>query len=241
MKELIRRTLRRAGYDLHRFVPTASPDAQVAQMLTKLDIDLVFDVGANTGQYGTLLRELGYKGRIVSFEPLAAAHAALSATAARDPAWTVAPRGAVGDSDGEIVINVAANSASSSVLDMLAAHSDAAPESVYVGTETVPIARLDTVAEACVGGAHNVYIKVDTQGFEAAVLRGGPVMFARAAAVQLELSLVPLYAGQPLWDEMIALMATHGLVLWALWPGFADAASGRLLQVDAIFARDGGA
>lgn len=241
MKDLVRRSLRRAGYDLHRFLPISSPDAQVAQMLAKLDIDLVFDIGANTGQYGTLLRTLGYAGRIVSFEPLADAHAALTATAARDAAWTVAPRGAIGDSDGEIVINVAANSASSSVLDMLETHSAAAPESVYVGTETVPLHRLDTVAEAYVGGARRVYIKVDTQGFEAAVLRGAPVMFERAAAVQLELSLVPLYAGQPLWDEMIALMAAHGLVLWALWPGFADAASGRLLQCDAIFARDGGA
>ena len=241
MKELIRRSLRRAGYDLHRFVPTASPDAQVAQMLAKLDIELVFDVGANTGQYGTLIRELGYAGRIVSFEPLAAAHAALTVTAARDASWTVAPRGAIGDADGEIVINVAANSASSSVLAMLDAHSDAAPESVYVGTETVPLHRLDTVAETYTGDAQRVYIKVDTQGFEAAVLRGAPMLVARAAAVQLELSLVPLYDGQPLWEEVIALMATHGLVLWALWPGFSDPASGRLLQIDAIFVRDGGA
>ena len=238
MKGAIKRGLRRAGYDLHRFLPTSSPDAQVAQMIAKLGIDLVIDVGANTGQYGTLLRELGYAGRIVSFEPLAAAHAVLSAKATRDAAWTVAPRGAIGDTDGEIVINVAGNSASSSVLDMLTTHSDAAPDSAYVGKETVAINRLDTVAPTYLAGARRVYVKVDTQGFEAAVVRGAPTLLASAAAVQLELSLVPLYMGQPLWDEMIALMATHGLALWTLWPGFADTASGRLFQIDAIFAHE---
>lgn len=238
MKGLIKRALRRAGYDLHRFVPTSSPDAQVAQVLAKLDIDLVIDVGANTGQYAHSLRELGYRGRIISFEPLSLAHAALSAAAARDPAWTVASRGAIGDRDGEIVINVAGNSASSSVLDMLDAHRDAAPESRYVGHETVALSRLDSAVEPYVGAARAVYVKVDTQGFEDAVLKGGPVVFGRAAAVQLELSMVPLYAGQPLWDAMIGQMAQHGLVLWNLWPGFSDAATGRLLQIDAIFARE---
>ena len=240
MRDLIRRQLRRAGYDLHRFLPTSSPDAQVAQTLRKLGIDLVLDVGANVGQYGQLIRELGYTGRIVSFEPLPVAHAALTANAARDAAWTIAPRAAIGDRDGEIDINVAGNSASSSVLDMLGTHSDAAPESAYVGKERVTLSRLDAAAEPYVCGARNVFVKVDTQGYEAAVVRGGPIVFARAAAVQIELSMVPLYAGQPLWDEMIALMGTQGLVLWALWPGFADPASGRLLQVDAIFARDPG-
>ena len=146
MKEIIRRTLRRLGYDLHRFVPAASPDAQLAQVLSHFGIDLVLDIGANTGQYGTLLRELGYTGRIVSFEPLPTAHAALTSKTAADPAWAAAPRAAIGDSEGEITINIAGNSASSSVLPMLESHRKAAPHSAYIGTDTVPITRLDTAA-----------------------------------------------------------------------------------------------
>lgn len=237
MKELIRRTLRRFGYDLHRFLPTSSPDAQLAQVLKTFGIDLVLDIGANTGQYGQLLREVGYRGRIVSFEPLADAHAALLATSAGDRAWSAAPRTAIGDQDGTTEINIAGNSASSSVLDMLESHRAAAPHSAYVGKDIVPIARIDSAAAPLVAGAANIYVKIDTQGYESQVLAGGPATIAAAAAVQLELSLTPLYAGQPDFDVMLTAMAAQGMVLWAMWPGFADPATGRILQAEAIFAR----
>lgn len=237
MKAQIKRLLRRQGWDLHRFGPTQSPDAQLDRVLRGFGIDLVLDIGASHGQYGELLRELGYRGRIVSFEPLASAHAGLTARAARDPHWTIAPRGAIGAEDGEITINVAGNSASSSVLPMLAAHSDAAPVSRYIGQEQVALARLDTVAGAYVDGSSACFVKIDTQGFEAAVVAGGPATLAGAAAVQVELSLTPLYAGGTLYDQMLDLMRGHGFELWAMWPGFGREHDGRLLQMDAIFAR----
>src|SRR5690349_18103875 len=38
------------------------------RLLSHLEIDCVFDVGANVGQYATMLRKhAGYKGRIISF------------------------------------------------------------------------------------------------------------------------------------------------------------------------------
>lgn len=237
MRELVRRSLRRLGYDLHRFLPTSSPDAQLAQLLRIFGIDVVLDIGANTGQYGALLRELGYRGRIVSFEPLAAAHAALLAATAADANWTAAPRSAIGDSEGEITINIAGNSASSSVLPMLESHRAAAPHSAYIGVDVVPITRLDTAAAADIAAARQLFVKIDTQGYETQVLAGGTRTIAAAVAVQVEMSLIPLYDGQPGFDAMLALMASHGLALWSLWPGFADPATGRILQAEGIFTR----
>ncbi len=234
MKQRIRQTLRRLGYDLHRFLPASSPDAMLAGVLSRFDIDLVLDIGANTGQYGHLLRDIGYRGRVLSYEPLPDAYLALAAACAADPAWTAAPRTAVGAEDGTIEINVAGNSASSSVLDMLESHRAAAPHSAYIGKQSVPIARIDRLAPT---DARNLYVKIDTQGYESQVIAGGPATMAAAAAVQIEMSLTPLYAGQPDFNAMLALMAAHGLSLWALWPGFVDPVSGRLLQIDAIFAR----
>ena len=86
MRDFIRQSLRRLGYDLHRFLPAASPDAALQKALSHFRIDLVLDVGANTGQFGKRLRTLGYAGEIISFEPLADAHALLQAAAAADPA-----------------------------------------------------------------------------------------------------------------------------------------------------------
>ena len=85
-------------------------------------IDLVIDIGANEGQFAKELRAGGYSGRIVSFEPLSAAHRRLLQESNRDSAWHVHPRCALGDRLGEIELNISGNSVSSSILPMLASH-----------------------------------------------------------------------------------------------------------------------
>ena len=134
MKALAKRLFRNAGYELRRYQPTSSERAQLMAVLTHHSVDLVFDVGANTGGFGRYLRELGYTGHIVSFEPLKSAHEELLGSAERDRRWAVAPRAAIGAEEGEIELHIAANSESSSVLEMLDAHAQAAPESRYTGS-----------------------------------------------------------------------------------------------------------
>jgi FkbM family methyltransferase len=237
VKKLIKSALLGAGLELRRYNPAYASEAQIAGVLDRLNIDTVFDIGANVGQHALQLRRLGYGGDIISFEPLSSAHALLTAARADDARWTVAPRVAIGADDGEITINIAGNSVSSSVLDMLDSHADAAPQSRYTGQENVSVARLDSIAPAYLAAQSKLFLKVDTQGFEAAVLAGAPATLARAAGVQLELSLMPLYAGQALFETIIATMRAAGFEIWTLWPGFADAATGRMLQIDAIFVR----
>jgi len=234
LKEWLRWMLRRKGWDLHRFLPTLSADAQLIALLGRLHIETVLDVGANTGQYAQLLRKLGYQGHILSFEPQAKAHAALTAAAQLDKNWQVAPRTALGAAPGTATLNIAGNSASSSLLPMLDRHRAAAPTSAYIGTEDVPLARLDDAAANATGQIH---LKIDTQGFERQVMAGAPKTLARAASVQLEVSLVPLYADAILAQALMAEMADAGFIPAALWPGFADA-KGQILQIEIIFTRD---
>lgn len=216
------------------------PDAltlQMDAMLRHFAIDLVLDVGANTGQYATSLRKAGFAGRIVSFEPLSAAHARLTSRARHDPLWTVHPRCAVGRSAGQVEINVAQNSVSSSVLPMLPAHYEAAPESRFVATERVELITLDSVFGQYASAASRTWLKIDTQGFERQVLDGALASARSITAVQLELSLVPLYDGQSLWEYFLTRMQGEGYQLWAFVPGFSDARTGRSLQLDVVFVR----
>jgi FkbM family methyltransferase len=237
LKQLLRSTLRQVGLDVRRYRPATSADAALKAMLTFHHINLVFDVGANTGQFGALLREAGYAGRVVSFEPLSAAHLRLSKLARHDPLWEVASPMAIGSENGEIELHVSRNSVSSSVLSMLEAHSSAAPESAYVSSETVPLRTLDTVAEAYLRPDTELFLKIDTQGYEDRVLRGAGTVLQRTKGLQLELSLVPLYAGQRQFDDLLAELKSAGFELWNITPAFVDPVRGRLLQVDATLFR----
>ena len=237
-RRLLKRLIRSSGFELQRVTPKTNPACQLLAGLQHFGIDTVLDIGANTGQFGAELREAGYRGRLVSFEPLSRAWEALNARARRDVDWSVHERGAIGDFDGEIEINVAANSVSSSVLPILEAHTGAAPGSAYVASEKVPMRCLDSVAGQYLVPGSRYLIKIDTQGFESQVLDGGSSTLAGAQGLLCELSLLPLYEGQQLWLDMIRRIEGEGFILWALQKGFTDARSGRTLQVNAIFFRE---
>ncbi len=237
IKRLVRKSIRSAGWDIKRFDPLSSEATQLARQLSVHRIDVVFDVGANTGQFAERLRDAGFPGRIVSFEPSTAAHLTLSQHAQRDANWTIAPRMALGDHNGTITLNIAGNSASSSVLPMLPSHATAAPESRYIGSETVDLRTLDSVSAGFVTKTERIFLKLDVQGFEYQVLQGAAQFINRVAGIQIELSLVPLYDGEHLFDPMLHNLEARGYELWSVVPGFVDPATSRLLQLDAIFFR----
>jgi FkbM family methyltransferase len=237
IKHSLRKSLNRVGWDVRRVDPSSLGLSQLARQLSIHQIEVVFDVGANTGQFAEMLREAGFPGRIVSFEPSAAAHAILSKHARRDADWIIAPRMALGDQDGTITLNVAGNSVSSSVLPMLPMHASAAPESRYVRTEAVDLRTLDSVSQELTRDDERIFLKLDVQGFEYKVLLGAQQFLHRVAGLQLELSLVPLYEGEHLFHPMLHDLEKSGYELWSVVPGFVDPHSGRFLQVDAVFFR----
>ncbi len=237
-KQLLRDGLRHVGLSLQRYSPATVPDALVQALLLHHEIDLVLDVGANTGQYASALRRAGYAGRILSFEPLRAAWERCSAEASRDPLWSVAPRTALGATEGEAEIHVASNSVSSSLLPMHDTHRDAAPGSAYVGSEVVEVRRLDRVAREAIEGARRPFLKIDTQGYEREVLEGARDVRDRLHGIQLEISLTTLYEGSPTLTELLQMMEAWGFAPHALLPGFIDSRSGRMLQIDGLFFRD---
>jgi FkbM family methyltransferase len=222
----------RAGFDVTRetfkrhFVPA----------LDLHGIDTVLDIGANIGQFGQELRRGGFAGRIVSVEPLQSAYAALQRSAANDSSWTV-QRAAVGERAGMLTMNVSGNSVSSSALPMLDRHTDAAPQSRYVGTEEVPATTVDELVVRHEMVPESTLLKIDVQGYEKPVLDGAAAALDRIAAVRTEMSLVALYDGQALFQDLLVRLTERGLELWMLEPGFVEPATGRLLQADGVFFR----
>jgi FkbM family methyltransferase len=234
LKDTVRSLAEATGYEIRKTSVYSSQNLRHRLLFSQLNIDLVLDVGANTGQFARHCRAIGYQGRIISFEPSAAAHATLLQSAASDSRWEIADRMALGAHTGNAEINIAANSFSSSILPMLDAHLSAAPESHYLRKEVVPIHRLDDVLSPA-DSTRRIFLKLDVQGYEPHVLAGATRLLTHTLAVQLEMSLIPLYEGEALMPEVCARMINSGFELWDLEPSFRNPTTGRLLQLDGIF------
>jgi FkbM family methyltransferase len=236
IKKIIRNLIRQIGYD---FVPYSSKtdfNDVFTHALELYSVDLVLDIGANTGQFAKGLRGAGYTNNIISFEPMSAEHRELLIFSQHDPKWIVANRMAIGDIDGIVEINIASNSGSSSLLPMLELHKQAAPESVYSGKESVDIYRLDTIAKQVIGQNYkNIFLKLDVQGCEWSVLEGANEIVERAVGILCECSFSPLYEGEASWTRLVEKIEAMGFEVWGVLPGFSDPRSGRLLQADFLF------
>lgn len=229
--------LRRCGWNISRFSPSSHPLAKRKWLIQKYEIDTMLDVGANVGQYARQARmDLGYRNKIISFEPLKEAFSILQDQSKFDPLWEC-HNFALGDKTEVATINVSANSYSSSILSMLPKHLHAAPDSRYIESEEIPVKTMDSIFTDLHIESHHIWLKIDTQGFEKRVLSGAERSLAKIDTVQIEMSLVPLYLGEGSFPEMLSLMAKNGYSLIALENGFHDKDSGQLLQVDGIFHR----
>jgi FkbM family methyltransferase len=236
IKRAIAAAVRRAGYEIVPIGPVYPSANRRMTMLTHHEIDTVLDVGANTGQYASALRRAGYKGEILSFEPLSDAYAELEKKSRNDSRWRVF-NCAVGEENGEAEINIAGNSESSSLLPMLDAHLRSAPGSKYRATERVKVSTLDSALENVTSKESRLFLKIDTQGYEHHVIRGARSLLQQVCLIECELSLTPLYEGQYLCHDMLNLLDGMGFKPVHFDPVFSDLKTGHCLQVDGIFVR----
>lgn len=226
--------LHKSGFEIARYNKGTIGALRRKAILEKYGVELIVDVGANTGIFGKELRQTGYTGRIVSFEPLASAFEKLTGVTEKDPKWE-AFYFALGAERGKQMINISGNSHSSSFLEILDTHTSAESSASYVGQQEIKIDTLDSVFREIKGSAKEVYLKIDTQGFELNVLKGAREALRQIQTIQLEMSLRPLYAGQPLYYDLMDFLHAHDYKLIDIEPGFADLKTGALLQFDGVF------
>lgn len=195
----------------------------------------VLDVGANTGQFAVACAKLFPNVWVCSFEPVPECFEELRENISSLGNVVAYPL-ALGESEGELSFHVNVYSHSSSALPLAEAHKEVFPEAQETRTTTVKVSTLDRVF---VGAElpRPVLLKLDVQGYEAQVIRGGAETLKRVDYVVLEASFKPMYEGELLFMDIVRLMEEHGFrferpVGWLEAPG-----SGEVLQMDALFAR----
>ncbi|MGI9120957.1 MAG: FkbM family methyltransferase [Acidimicrobiales bacterium] len=220
----LRNFLRGHGYEVVRVSNGMGAESllglHLAKLFDRLGISFVLDVGARVGEYGSWLRHNGFRGDIVSFEPVAANFEALHRRAEGDPRWAVHHL-ALGSSEGLSEINVTRQTHFSSFLAPNAYSLSEFGEGASVERrEAVPVARLDAVLDEIVPatGDGRVFLKMDTQGWDLEVLEGAKGCIDRLVALQSEVSVRPLYDGMPHFSEVVARLEDLGFLLSGLFP-----------------------
>ena len=233
--KVIRSVLNPIGYDIVKYKLSYPPHI-VLNHLKMNDIQTVLDVGANTGQYSQGLRKAGYKGRIISFEPVSIAYHDLKERALRDKNWETF-NFALGESNGFSSIHISRHSPSSSILPMTSLHLDASPGSEYISDEKTEIKTLDSIYDSLGIRGENVFLKVDTQGYEKKVLSGALESLSSIRGIQLELSAKELYEGEEIYYSICRFVEERNFRLVRIIPGYAHKGTHEMLQFDALFFR----
>lgn len=220
IKKTLRQLINRTGFDVVR---TRNQHDGLAAHLRNVfaakQIDCVLDVGANSGQYGTFLREIGFEGHIVSFEPVSSVFTRLQQTAAGDGKWHCHAV-ALGDEPGAKTINVYQSTVFSSFLNASDYSKGIWTSLNNVTPEDVQVARLDDMFDEIAQrtGCRSFYLKMDTQGFDRNVFRGALKSLGAVQALQSELSLLSVYDGMPPAYDVLGEFHAQGFFISGMYP-----------------------
>mgnify|MGYP005631354269 CR=1 FL=1 len=232
LKEFIQSFLNFFDMQIVRYSNT--DEFRITSLLENHNIDTIIDCGANNGLYGKNLRKQGFKGEIISFEPIKKIFESLKGKSQKDKYWS-AYNYALGDTNKRSTINISGNLSSSSLLEILPQHIESEPKSKVIAKEEIEIKSLSSIFDELNLNNKSIYFKIDVQGFEDKVLDGAEDIISKIKGIQIEMSLVPLYGKSILMPEMINRMKRYGFELMGVLPVFWDKSTQQMLQVDGVF------
>jgi len=238
LKELVRKGATLVGCRIGRLPSVELLSAHLASVFARLEVNCVLDVGAHVGQYGRFLRNIGYRGSIVSFEPVLANFAVLEQRRAGDKRWSC-HRVALGRRQGTLPINVTSVTQFSSFLvpnryslEQFGGFSE------VDRVETVPMRRLDSILDDLVADIPDprIFLKLDTQGYDLEVLGGAGERIERILGLQSEMSVKPIYEGMTGYVDALSSIGAMGFELTGVFPVVRDAEL-RIVEFDSVMVR----
>jgi len=235
LRKILRITLRGLNIDKEYSILIKQEKHRV-NLLDKLNIELVLDVGANVGQYTYELFSKGFAGRVISFEPVSDMYKKLLVKSKSNDNWLVYEQCAVGEKEGEVEINVSKNFESSSIFNVLERSIVAEPLTEFIKKENVKVIKLSDIPE--IKDYNKIHLKIDVQGYEEMVLKGAVEIFNKVSSLELEISLVPLYDGALLPEVLITKLKEYGFSPVFYTSAFNNASTGAIMQLDGFFIKN---
>lgn len=223
------------GYELIKRKKHPSLNTHTINLINHYKIDLVLDVGANNGQFGSLLRREGYKGEIHSFEPVSHSFDNLKKTSLNDAKWFV-HKLAMGAANGKEIINVSKASDMSSFLDSNDFGEEEFKKINVVHKETVEVETMDGfLARQIIDlDKKRTLLKMDTQGYDLKVLEGSLNSLDHIVGILSEISLIPIYSGMPHYLDALRKYEDYGFAITGLYPVTRESKSLSVIEMDCM-------
>jgi FkbM family methyltransferase len=229
-KKKVQNVARSFGYDIvHR---TRTPPGDL-DTLQHRNFKTILDVGANSGQFAGRIRAMYPTAEIHSFEPLAEPFRALVQNFESDLNF-YAYCLAMGEKSGQADFFENGLDQFSSALPMNAQCREDFPMVLEERRTRVEMTSLDEWARTRVL-ARPLLLKIDVQGYEDRVIRGGIQILKRASVVITEITFRPLYESQLLFHDVYELLRSCGFTLTGVVNNTYDISRTKIDQADAIF------
>jgi FkbM family methyltransferase len=242
---MLKRTLRKAAYTLGlhvgKFPATDTLQGHLKYFFQRAGINCVLDVGAHQGEFAGSLQEIGYKGRLVSFEPVKANYEILAGKARAERDW-LAHHCALGAEDGEQEINIYQQTVFNSFLSSSEMGTERFGAAVELATkERVRIRRLDQVFRDCIAGIANprVFLKMDTQGWDMEVLKGASGVLDQIVGMQSEMAVKQIYGGMTGYTAALEHFAKLGFHVTGMFSVSRDTDGLQIVEFECVLVRDG--
>ncbi len=235
MRESINKIIGLSGYQIKRTKYLYDPIQNLIKSINHFKVRSVVDVGANKGQFVNKLQKNGFKGKILSFEPLYNEYLYIKKLSNKNYNWEVEERCALGKKNSKKKFYISGNSESSSLLKILPRHTDIRPTSKTIGTQEVNVKKLDYFKDKISKFEKNLLLKIDSQGSEIDVLVGANKIIKNFKCIFVEVSLVTLYKNQKLWLDIIKYLKKLNFEVWSVDQLLKNNKTGQTYQLDIFF------
>jgi FkbM family methyltransferase len=215
LKFILRKILNNLGYEVRKIgSPVVNPVAKKDfwnWLRAYGNIKSVIDIGANNGEFAEFISTYFAAKITIAIEPLPGYDILIKERLNKIPNLHVF-NCAISDQIGTTQFRVNPYSPASSLLETTSFSTKEFPQVLdqeHQKLVDVEIKRLDDILKS-LELEENLLIKVDVQGLEDKVIKGGLETFKRASFVLIEMSFIEMYLGQPLFEEVHQLLRQCG-------------------------------
>ena len=222
------------GYEILKKKKIQTINNHLQYIFNMAKIDYVIDVGANEGQFASSLRRNNYKGNILSFEPASKPFKKLVENSKHDAYWDVINL-ALGEKKESRKINVFEASDLNSFYEASELGKNRLNNGMKkIKTEMIEIKTLDSILKKIDLKNKNIFLKIDTQGFDLSVFKGSMKHMSMIRGLMSEIPVQKIYKTTQSYHDILKEYEAHKFQISGIFPVLQNKKNNTVMEFDCV-------